>query len=84
MKTVIRISLRQYGRFLKRCDPACREYEILEIGPVLRLPQKGRFARIVEIHCELLEAQILLAAARRVYPAVVSAIEMAIFLAVTM
>jgi len=75
MKKVIELPLHQYCRFFKRCDPARREYNILEIGPILRGPKEGHYARTVEIHCEIPEAQILLDAARRLYPAAVSAIE---------
>ena len=74
-KKVIELPLHQYRRFLKRCDAASREYEILEIGPILRHPKESHYDRIVEIHCDVSEAQILLDAARRLYPAAVSAIE---------
>ena len=78
MKTLIEISLDQHDRFLERCDPACREYEILKKGPIVRPPNGNHYERIVEIHCERPEAKILLDAARRVYPGVVSAIQKAI------
>ena len=74
MKTVIEISFDHYDRFMERCDPACRESEILKRGPKVRPPNGSHYERIVEIHCEMPEAKILLDAARRVYPVVVSAI----------
>ena len=80
MKTLIEISLDHYDRFMERCDPACRESEILSKGPIVRAPNGSHYERIVEIHCEMPEAKILLDAARRVYPVVVSAIGKAISL----
>ena len=78
MKTLIEISLDHHDRFLERCDPACREYEILKKRPIVRCPKDGHYERIVEIHCEMPEAHILLDAARRLYPGLVSAIQKAI------
>ena len=79
LKTFIEISLDHYDRFMERCDPACRESEILKKGPIVRPPNGNHYERIVEIHCEMPEAKILLDAAKRVYPCVVSAIGKAIF-----
>jgi len=78
MKTVIEIALDRYYGFFKRCDPACREYEILEIGPILRRSKESHHELTVEIHCEMQGAQILLDAARRLYPDAVLDIEKAI------
>jgi hypothetical protein len=78
LKTLIEISLDHYDRFMERCDPACRESEILKKGPIVRPPNGNHYERIVEIHCEMPEAKILLDAAKRVYPGVVSAIGKAI------
>jgi hypothetical protein len=78
MKTVIEIALDHYCGFFKRCDPACREYEILEIGPILRRSKESHHKLTVEIHCEMQGAQILLDAARRLYPDAVLDIEKAI------
>ena len=78
MKTVIEIALDHYYGFFKRCDPACREYEILEIGPILRRSKESHHKLTVEIHCEMQGAQILLDAARRLYPDAVLDIEKAI------
>jgi hypothetical protein len=78
MKVVIELSLDHYDRFLEKCDPSCREYEILKNGLIVRHPKDGHYERIAEIPCEVPEAQILLAAARRLYPGAVSAIEKAI------
>ena len=78
MKTVIEIALDHYYGFFKRCDPACGEYEILEIGPILRRSKESHHELTVEIHCEMQGAQILLDAARRLYPDAVADIEKAI------
>jgi hypothetical protein len=78
MKVVIELPLDHYDHFLEKCDPSCREHEILKNGVIVRHPKDGRYERIAEIPCEVPEAQILLAAARRLYPSAVSAIEKAI------
>ena len=75
---LIEISLDHYDRFLERCDPACSEFEILKKGLIVRRPKDSHYERIVEIHCEMPEAKIILDAARRVYPRAVPDIEKAI------
>ena len=72
------MSLDHYDRFLEKCDASSREYEILKNGLIVRRPNDGHYERIMEIACEVREAQMLLAIARRLYPDAVSAIEKAI------
>jgi hypothetical protein len=78
MKMVIELPLDHHDRFLEKCDPSRREYEILRNGRIVRRPKDGDYERIVEIPCEVSEAQMLLAIARRLYPDAVSAIEKAL------
>ena len=75
---LIEMSLDHYDRFLEKCDASSREYEILKNGLIVRRPNVGHYERIMEIACEVREAQMLLAIARRLYPDAVSAIEKAI------
>ncbi len=75
---LIEMSLDHYDRFLEKCDASSREYEILKNGLIVRRPNDGHYERIMEIACEVREAQMLLAIARRLYPDAVSAIEKAI------
>jgi hypothetical protein len=75
---IIEMSLDHYERFLEKCDASSREYEILKNGLIVRQPKDGHYERIIEIPCEVREAQMLLAIARRLYPDAVSAIEKAI------
>jgi hypothetical protein len=74
----IEMSLDHYDRFLEKCDASSREYEILKNGLMVHHPKHGHNERIMEIPCEVPEAQMLLAIARRLYPDAVSAIEKAI------
>jgi hypothetical protein len=78
VKMLIEMSLDHYDRFLEKCDASSREYEILKNGLIVRRPNDGHYERIMEIACEVPEAQMLLAIARRLYPDAVSAIEKAI------
>jgi hypothetical protein len=71
---IIEMSLDQYDRFLEKCDASSREYAILKNGLIVR---RLKHERIIEIPCEVREAQMLLAIARRLYPDAVSAIEKA-------
>jgi hypothetical protein len=77
VKMIIEMSLDHYDRFLEKCDASSREYEILKNSLIVRQP-KNSDERIIEIPCEVPEAQMLLATARRLYPDAVSAIEEAI------
>jgi hypothetical protein len=75
---IIEMSLDHYDRFLEKCDGSSREYEILKNGLIVRHPKDGHYERLIEILCEVREAQMLLAIARRLYPEAVSPIEKAI------
>jgi hypothetical protein len=75
---IIEMSLDQYDRFLEKCDASSREWQILKNGLIVHHPKDGHYERIMEILCEVPEAQMLLAIARRLYPDAVSAIEKAI------
>jgi len=75
VKMIIEMSLDHYDRFLEKCDMSSREYEILKNGLTESHRKDGHYERIIEIACEVPEAQMLLAIARRLYPDAVSAIE---------
>jgi hypothetical protein len=72
------MSLDHYERFLEKCDVSSREYAILKNGLIIRQPKDVHYERIIEIPCEVPEAHMLLAIARRLYPDVVSLIEKAL------
>ena len=78
MKMIIEISLDHYDRFLEKCDASSREYEILKNALIVSHRKDGHYERIIEIACEVAEAQMLLDIARRLYPDAVSAIAKAI------
>jgi HSP20 family molecular chaperone IbpA len=75
---IIEMSLDQHDRFVALCVPASREYEILKNGLIIRRPKEGHFERIIEIPCEMQDAQLLLVLAQKICRVAVPAIEKAI------
>ena len=75
---IIEISVDHYDRFLALCDPASREYEILENGLIVRRPKEGRYERMLEIFAEMREAHLLLSLADKICPAAMPDIAKAI------
>ena len=57
---IIEMSLNHYDRFLEKCDASSREYEILKNGLIVSHRKDGHYERIIEIACEVPEAQIFL------------------------
>ena len=78
MDPLIEMSLDHYDRFLERCKPSGREYEILKNGLIVRRPKDGHPERIMNIYCKLQDAQLLLDLAVRIYPHAVPDIKKAI------
>jgi len=78
MKVLIELSIDHYDRLLEKSDLSSREYEILANGLIVRRPKSDHYERIVEISCGMEDAQKLLDAATRNYPAAVAAIKTAI------
>ena len=78
MDPLIEMSLDHYDRFLERCNPSGREYEILKNGLIVRRPKDGHPERIMNIYCKLQDVQLLLNLAVRIYPHAVSDIKKAI------
>jgi hypothetical protein len=55
---IIEMSLDHYDRLLEKCDASSREWQILKNGLIVRRPNDGHYERIMEIACEVREAQL--------------------------
>jgi hypothetical protein len=78
MKVLIEMSREHYDLFVADLDITSREYSILKNNIVARDPKTGLDRPTIEILCELEEAELLLAAATRLYPAAAPVIARAI------
>ena len=61
-----------YDGFVDKCDQSSREYAILKNGLIIRRPKENHFERLMEIHCDMEEANKLLLLASKVYPEAVN------------
>jgi hypothetical protein len=75
---IIEIPLPVYDGFINKCDQSSREYAILKNGLIIRRPKGDHFERIVEIECDMDDADKLFLLASRVYPEVLEDIIKAI------
>jgi hypothetical protein len=64
----IEMPLPVYDGFVDKCDQSSREYAILKNGLIIRRPKGDHFERIVEIACDMDDADKLFLLASRVYP----------------
>ena len=78
VQITILMPLRTYDGLVDNCDQSSREYAILKNGLIIRRPKGDHFERIMEIRCEMEEADKLLALASKVYPEAVEYIVTAI------
>ena len=67
-----------YDGFVDKCDQSSREYAILKNGLIIRRSKENHFERIMEIRCDMEEADKLLLLASKVYPEAVEDIAKAI------
>ena len=73
MVVLIEIPPDLYDRFWICCDVASREYAILKNGVIIHSPQGDE--RVIQIPCELSDAENLLALAKRACPDAVPTIK---------
>ncbi|HEU0048696.1 MAG TPA: hypothetical protein VFQ43_13960 [Nitrososphaera sp.] len=78
MQVTILMSLVVYDGFVDKCDQSSREYAILKNGLIIRRPKENHFERLMEIHCDMEEANKLLLLASKVYPEAIEDIAKAI------
>jgi hypothetical protein len=77
-KVLIEMPRESYDLFVAELDITSREYSILKNNIVARDPKTGLDRRTLEILCDPEEAELLLAAANRLYPAAAPVIAKAI------
>ena len=68
MQVTILMSLLVYEGFVDKCDPASREFAILNNGVIVRKYKEDHFERLLEIRCDMEDADRLLFLAATVYP----------------
>ena len=78
MEVTILMPLPIFGGFFDKCDKDSREFTILENGVVIRISEADPFERLVEIPCDIVDADRLLFLATTVYPEAVDSISKAI------
>jgi hypothetical protein len=65
---IIEMPLPVYDGFIDKCDQSSREYAILKNGVIIRRPKGDHFERIIEIECNMDDADKLFLLASKVYP----------------
>ena len=78
MQVTILMSLSTFDGFVDRCDKDSFEFSILENGVIIQKFKEDRFERLIEIRCDLVDADRLLYSATTVYPGAVDDIAKAI------
>jgi hypothetical protein len=72
------MSLLVYDGFVDKCDTASREFAILNNGVIVRRYKEDHFERLLEIRCDMKDADRLLFLATNVYPEAVADLARAI------
>ena len=72
------ISLPIFDGFVDRCDKDSREFAILKNGVIIRISKENHFEHLLEIRCDIVDADRLLFLATTVYPEAVDDIAKAI------
>ena len=78
MEVIILMPLPIFDGFFDKCDKDSREFTILENGVIIRISEADHFERLVEIRCDIVDADRLLFLATTVYPEAVDDIAKAI------
>jgi len=68
LDVIIEMLLPIYDGFVDKCDQSSREYAVLKNGLIIRRPKGDHFERIVEIKCDMDDADKLFLLASKVYP----------------
>ena len=72
------MSLPVFDGFMDRCDKDSREIAILKNGVIIRISKEDHFERLVEIRCDIVDADRLLYLATTAYPEAVDDVAKAI------
>jgi hypothetical protein len=68
LHVIIEMPLPVYDCLVDKCDQASREYAILKNGVIIRRPKGDDFECILEINCDMDDAEKLFLLASKVYP----------------
>jgi hypothetical protein len=68
LRVIIEMPLLVYDGLIDQCNRSSREYAILKNGLIIRRPKGDHFERIVEIRCDMDDADKLFLLASKVYP----------------
>ena len=78
VEVTILMPLPIFDGFVDKCDKDSCEFEILENGVILRISEADHFEHLVEIRCDMVDADRLLFLATTVYPEAVDNIAKAL------
>ena len=78
VEVTILMPLPIFDGFVDRCDKNSREFAILRNGVMIRVSKEDHFERMLEIRCDMVDAERLGFLATAVYPEAVDAIARAI------
>jgi hypothetical protein len=78
VEVTILMPLPIFDGFVDKCDKDSREFAIFESGVVIRISKVNHFEHLVEIPCDIVDADRLLFLATTVYPEAVDDIAKAI------
>jgi hypothetical protein len=67
-RVTIEMTLPVYDGFMDECNPFSREYAVLKTGRIFRRQKDDHFERVIEINCDLEDANRLLSLAIKLYP----------------
>ena len=68
VEVTILMSLSTFDGLVDRCDKDSREFAVLKNGVIIQKFEEDHFDRLVEIRCNLVDADRLLFSATTVYP----------------
>ena len=78
MEVTILMSLPVFNAFVDKCDKDSREFAVLKNGVIIQISKEDHFERLLEIRCDIVDADRLLFLASTVYPEAVNDISTAI------
>jgi len=78
VEVIILMPLPIFDGFVDKCDKDSREFAILKNGVIIRISKVDHFERLLEIRCDIIDADRLLFLATTLYPEAVACIAKAI------
>jgi len=78
VEVIILMPLPVFDGFVDRCHKDSREFAVLRNGVIIRIPKEDHFDRMLEIRCDIIDADRLLFLATTGYSEAVACIAKAI------